>query len=89
MSSHSSSYPGCDSWGFLKPPELTLPLKACLNSINEALIFSMDLNRDYPVKYSDTTEVFLKIIQIATNSKQYVKDFKILIYNGDVGDSFI
>uniref|UniRef100_A0AC35GPQ4 Serine carboxypeptidase n=1 Tax=Panagrolaimus sp. PS1159 TaxID=55785 RepID=A0AC35GPQ4_9BILA len=44
----------------------------------------MPLNANYPVTYNDTTEIFQCIIKIATDPAQYVKNFRILIYNGDV-----
>ena len=47
-------------------------------------VFSMPLNENYPVKYNDTTEIFKYIINVATNNTQFVKNFRILIYNGDV-----
>uniref|UniRef100_A0A7E4VI92 Carboxypeptidase n=1 Tax=Panagrellus redivivus TaxID=6233 RepID=A0A7E4VI92_PANRE len=42
------------------------------------------LNENYPVKYVDTYDIFVDIINIATDPAEYVKDFRILIYNGDV-----
>jgi cathepsin A (carboxypeptidase C) len=45
---------------------------------------NMALNANYPVKYNDTTEIFKYIINVATNNTQFVKNFRILIYNGDV-----
>uniref|UniRef100_A0AC34F8S9 Carboxypeptidase n=1 Tax=Panagrolaimus sp. ES5 TaxID=591445 RepID=A0AC34F8S9_9BILA len=45
---------------------------------------NIPLNENYPVTYNDTTDVFKYIIQVATNRQQFVKNFRILIYNGDV-----
>uniref|UniRef100_A0A914PVL4 Serine carboxypeptidase n=1 Tax=Panagrolaimus davidi TaxID=227884 RepID=A0A914PVL4_9BILA len=44
----------------------------------------MPLNANYPVTYNDTTGLFQYIINTATDPAQHVKNFRILIYNGDV-----
>lgn len=54
-------------------------------SLMTGWLFSTDMNNDYYQQNSDTSPVFKSILSTAKEliSKRTIKNFKVLIYNGD------